>query len=183
VDRLVRGGSSPLGRIQKAPFFVYGQAVPTFSDVSRAAEGPGWRRSRAVGVSADKPFAVSNRRGHLFASLGHGRETDDGCLKCPWHAGLYDVGTGAMVCGPQGAVKPLAGARSQKTFPVERRDGASWLVGSATASPRRRRAQPRDRGSPRRASRFGARACAAQRRKRSRPRRAGSGLRGGSGAC
>jgi 3-phenylpropionate/trans-cinnamate dioxygenase ferredoxin component len=90
----------------------------------------------AVGISADKPFAVSNRCRHLFASLGKGRVTEDGCLECPWHAALYDVGTGEMVRGPQGAFKPLAGAvkattgaRSLKTFPVEMRDGAIWLVG------------------------------------------------------
>jgi nitrite reductase/ring-hydroxylating ferredoxin subunit len=90
----------------------------------------------AVGVSAGKPFAVSNRCHHLFASLGKGHVTDDGCLQCPWHAALYDVGTGKMVRGPQGAFKPLAGAikatagaRSLKTFPVELRDGAIWLVG------------------------------------------------------
>jgi 3-phenylpropionate/trans-cinnamate dioxygenase ferredoxin component len=90
----------------------------------------------AVGISAGKPFAVSNRCRHLFASLGKGHVTDDGCLQCPWHAALYDVGTGAMVRGPQGAFKPLAGAvkatmgaRSLKTFPVEVRDGAIWLVG------------------------------------------------------
>ena len=90
----------------------------------------------AVGVSAGKPFAVSNRCRHLFASLGKGWVTDDGCLQCPWHEALYDVGTGAMVRGPQGAFKPLAGAvkattgaRSLKIFPVEVRDGAIWLVG------------------------------------------------------
>ena len=90
----------------------------------------------AVGISAGKPFAVSNRCRHLFAPLGKGRVTDDGCPQCPWHAALYDVGTGAMVRGPQGAFKPLAGAvkattgaRSLKTFPVEVRDGAIWLVG------------------------------------------------------
>ena len=90
----------------------------------------------AVGISADKPFAVSNRCRHLFASLGKGRVTDDGCLQCPWHAALYDVGTGAMVRGPQCAFKPLAGAvkattgaRALKTFPVELRDDAIWLVG------------------------------------------------------
>jgi len=90
----------------------------------------------AVGMSAGKPFAVSNRCRHLFASLGKGRVTDDGCLQCPWHAALYDVGTGAMVRGPQGAFRPLAGAvkattgaRALKTFPVELRDGAIWLVG------------------------------------------------------
>ena len=62
--------------------------------------------------------------------------TDDGCLQCPWHAARYDVATGEMVRGPQGAFKPLAGAvkattgaRLLKTFPVEVRDGASWLVG------------------------------------------------------
>jgi 3-phenylpropionate/trans-cinnamate dioxygenase ferredoxin component len=90
----------------------------------------------AVGISAGKPFAVSNRCRHLFASLGNGRVTDDGCLQCPWHAALYDVGTGAMVRGPRGAFKPLAGAvkattgaRSLRTFPVEVHDGAIWLVG------------------------------------------------------
>jgi 3-phenylpropionate/trans-cinnamate dioxygenase ferredoxin subunit len=90
----------------------------------------------AVGMSGSKPFAVSNRCRHLFASLGNGRITDDGCLQCPWHAALYDVSTGAMLRGPQGAFKPLAGvvktttgARPLKTFPVELRDGAIWLVG------------------------------------------------------
>jgi nitrite reductase/ring-hydroxylating ferredoxin subunit len=90
----------------------------------------------AVGISAGKPFAVSNRCRHLFASLGKGRVTDDGCLQCPWHGARYDVNTGAMVRGPQGAFKPLAGAvkattgaRPLKTFPVEVRDGAIWLVG------------------------------------------------------
>ncbi|HEY5045015.1 MAG TPA: Rieske 2Fe-2S domain-containing protein [Solirubrobacteraceae bacterium] len=90
----------------------------------------------AVGISAGKPFAVSNRCRHLFASLGNGHVSEDGCLQCPWHAALYDVGTGKMVRGPQGAFKPLAGAvkatagaRSLKTFTVELRDGAIWLVG------------------------------------------------------
>ncbi|MDQ6810983.1 MAG: Rieske (2Fe-2S) protein [Actinomycetota bacterium] len=88
----------------------------------------------AVGISGGKPFALSNRCRHLFASLGKGRVTDDGCLECPWHAALYDVGTGKMVRGPQGAFKPLAGAvkatagaRSLTRFPVEIRDGAIWL--------------------------------------------------------
>jgi 3-phenylpropionate/trans-cinnamate dioxygenase ferredoxin subunit len=90
----------------------------------------------AVGISAGKPFALSNRCRHLFASLGEGQVTDDGCLQCPWHAARYDVGTGKMVRGPQGAFKPLAGvvkattgAIPLKTFPVEVRDGAIWLVG------------------------------------------------------
>jgi len=90
----------------------------------------------AVGISAGNAFAVSNRCRHLFASLGKGRVTDDGCLECPWHGARYDVGTGKMVRGPQGAFKPLAGAVKATTgamplkmFPVEVRDGAIWLVG------------------------------------------------------
>jgi nitrite reductase/ring-hydroxylating ferredoxin subunit len=90
----------------------------------------------AVGVSRGRPFAVSNRCRHLLASLGKGRVADDGCLECPWHAARYDVATGKMVRGPQGAFKPLAGtvkattgARPLKTFPVELRDGAIWLTG------------------------------------------------------
>ena len=90
----------------------------------------------AVGISAGKPFALSNRCRHLFASLGEGQVTSEGCLQCPWHAARYDVGTGKMVRGPQGAFKPLAGvvkattgAIPLKTFPVELRDGAIWLVG------------------------------------------------------
>jgi nitrite reductase/ring-hydroxylating ferredoxin subunit len=89
----------------------------------------------AVGMSDGKPFALSNRCRHLFAQLGRGSVTDDGCLQCPWHAALYDVGTGKMVRGPQGAFKPLAGAvkatagaRALKTYPVELRDGAIWLL-------------------------------------------------------
>lgn len=90
----------------------------------------------AVGISAGKPFAVSNRCRHLFASLGQGHVTEDGCLQCPWHGARYDVASGKMVRGPQGAFKPLAGvvkattgAIPLKTFPVELRDDAIWLVG------------------------------------------------------
>ena len=90
----------------------------------------------AVGISAGKPFAVSNRCRHLFASLGEGHVTEDGCLECPWHASRYDVASGKMVRGPQGAFKPLAGfvkattgSIPLKTVPVELRDGAIWLVG------------------------------------------------------
>jgi 3-phenylpropionate/trans-cinnamate dioxygenase ferredoxin component len=92
--------------------------------------------SLAVGISRGKPFAVSNRCRHLFASLGSGRVDEDGCLRCPWHGALYDVDSGKMLRGPQGAFKPLAGAvkatsgaRPLKTFPVELRDGAIWLLG------------------------------------------------------
>ena len=90
----------------------------------------------AVGIAAGEPFAVSNRCRHLFASLGEGQVTEEGCLECPWHASRYDVRSGKMVRGPQGAYKPLAGvvkattgAIPLKTFPVELRDDAIWLVG------------------------------------------------------
>jgi 3-phenylpropionate/trans-cinnamate dioxygenase ferredoxin subunit len=90
----------------------------------------------AVGMSAGKPFAVSNRCRHLFASLGNGRVNEEGCLECPWHRALYDVASGKMVRGPQGAFKPLAGAvrattgaRRLGTYPVTLRDGAIWLTG------------------------------------------------------
>jgi len=89
----------------------------------------------AVGISEQKPFAVSNKCRHLFASLGEGEVTDDGCLECPWHGARYDVASGKMVRGPQGAFKPLAGvvkattgAKALKTYPVELRDGAIWLT-------------------------------------------------------
>lgn len=90
----------------------------------------------AVGMSDGQPFAVSNRCRHLFASLGKGRVDGDGCLECPWHAALYDVRTGEMTRGPQGAFKPIAGAvkgtmgaRKLKTYATEVRDGDIWLVG------------------------------------------------------
>lgn len=89
----------------------------------------------AVGISEGKPFAVSNKCRHLFASLGKGRVDGDGCLECPAHKALYDVGSGKMVRGPQGAFKPIAGAikstagaRKLKTFDVELRDDAIWLA-------------------------------------------------------
>ncbi len=88
----------------------------------------------AVGLSDGEPFAVSNRCRHLFASLGGGRVDQDGCLECPWHRALYDVKTGLMVRGPQGAFKPLegvirntAGHRPLKRYAVRVRDGGIWL--------------------------------------------------------
>jgi Ferredoxin subunits of nitrite reductase and ring-hydroxylating dioxygenases len=89
----------------------------------------------AVGISNGEPFAVSNRCRHLYAALGKGKVTEDGCLRCPSHAALYDVTTGEMRRGPQGVFKPLAGtvkatlgARPLKVYPVELRDGAIWLT-------------------------------------------------------
>jgi nitrite reductase/ring-hydroxylating ferredoxin subunit len=90
----------------------------------------------AVGLSDGEPFAVSNRCRHLLGSLGKGRVVDDGCLECPLHGARYNVRTGAMVRGPQGVFKPLAGAvkattgaLALKTYPVQMRDDAIWLVG------------------------------------------------------
>jgi 3-phenylpropionate/trans-cinnamate dioxygenase ferredoxin subunit len=89
----------------------------------------------AVGLSGGEPFAVSNRCRHLFASLGKGHVTEGGCLECPWHGARYDVHSGKMTRGPQGAFRPVAGfvknttgARALATYPVELRDGAIWLT-------------------------------------------------------
>lgn len=88
----------------------------------------------AVGLSKGEPFATSNRCRHLFASLGEGRVTDEGCLECPWHHARYDVHTGRMTRGPGGAFRPIAGAIKQTAgriplavHPVTLRDGAIWL--------------------------------------------------------
>ena len=90
----------------------------------------------AVGLADGEPFAVSNRCRHLLASLGGGRVAEDGCLECPWHRARYDVRSGRMTRGPQGAFRPLAGlvksttgARPLATYPVELREGAIWLSG------------------------------------------------------
>src|ERR1700686_5198275 len=103
----------------------------------------------AVGLSGGEPFAVSNRCRHLFAALGNGHVADDGCLECPWHDAGYDVRSGKMTRGPQGAFRPVAGvvkhttgARALATYRVELRDGAIWLTAliggprSVAASPR-----------------------------------------------
>lgn len=89
----------------------------------------------AVGISQGEPFAVSNSCRHLFAPLGKGCVTEHGGLECPKHKALYDVKTGRMLRGPQGAFKPIAGpvkatlgSRKLKTYDVELRDGAIWLV-------------------------------------------------------
>lgn len=89
----------------------------------------------AVGVSNGVPFATSNRCRHLFAKLGEGRVAEDGCLECPWHQARYDVRTGAMTRGPQGAFKPIAGVikntaglKKLKLYPVVERDGVLYLA-------------------------------------------------------
>jgi nitrite reductase/ring-hydroxylating ferredoxin subunit len=92
----------------------------------------------AVGVSEGKPFAVSDRCRHLFASLGKGRIAEDGCLECPLHRARYDVRTGQMMRGPQGIA--FAAARGVvraavntgaplRRYPVVERDGVLFLAG------------------------------------------------------
>jgi nitrite reductase/ring-hydroxylating ferredoxin subunit len=89
----------------------------------------------AVGISGGEPFAVSNRCRHLFAQLGQGHVVEDGSLECPWHHARYDVHSGKMTRGPQGAFRPLAGVVKGTTgqlplttYPVVLRDGAIWLA-------------------------------------------------------
>jgi nitrite reductase/ring-hydroxylating ferredoxin subunit len=91
--------------------------------------------SLAVGLSDGVPFATSNRCRHLGASLGTGSVAEDGSLECPWHHARYDVHSGRMIRGPQGAFKPLAGVVRQTTgrlpldtHAVELRDGVIWLA-------------------------------------------------------
>ncbi len=54
-------------------------------------------------------FAVSRRCRHLGADLAGGSIARDGCLVCPRHGATYDVTTGRMVRGPQGAFAKVPG--------------------------------------------------------------------------
>lgn len=90
----------------------------------------------AVGVADGTPFAVSPVCRHLRGDLAKGCIADDGHLECPLHAAHFDVTTGEMRRGPQGAFKPIAGVvkgtlgrMKLKTFPVVERDGVLFLEG------------------------------------------------------
>lgn len=63
----------------------------------------------AVGNSGGELFAVSRRCRHLGADLAGGSIDDQGHLVCPWHQSAYDVRTGRMVRGPQGAFAKVPG--------------------------------------------------------------------------
>lgn len=63
----------------------------------------------AVGNAGGKLFAVSRRCRHLRADLAEGSLDDAGCLVCPWHGAKYDVSTGRMTLGPQGAFAKVPG--------------------------------------------------------------------------
>ena len=66
----------------------------------------------AVGFTGDHYFAVSRRCRHLRADLAEGSIDAEGCLVCPWHQSAYDVTTGRMVRGPQGAYAKIPGLGS-----------------------------------------------------------------------
>ena len=63
----------------------------------------------AVGNAGGRYFAVTRRCRHLGADLAGGRIDDEGCLVCPWHQSAYDVDSGRMVRGPQGAFAKVPG--------------------------------------------------------------------------
>lgn len=63
----------------------------------------------AVGNAAGELFAVSRRCRHLGADLANGTIDEQGRLVCPWHRSAYDVRTGRMVVGPQGAFAKVPG--------------------------------------------------------------------------
>lgn len=62
-----------------------------------------------VGNRAGEYFALSRRCRHLGADLANGSLDENGCLVCPWHRSAYDVSTGRMVRGPQGAFAKVPG--------------------------------------------------------------------------
>ena len=62
----------------------------------------------AVGDNGEY-FAVGRRCRHLRADLAEGSIDADGCLVCPWHRSKYDVRTGRMTRGPQGAFAKIPG--------------------------------------------------------------------------
>ena len=63
----------------------------------------------AVGNAGGQLFAVTRRCRHLGADLAGGSIDGDGCLVCPWHGARYDVSSGRMTLGPQGAFAKVPG--------------------------------------------------------------------------
>lgn len=79
----------------------------------------------AVGDAKGERFAVTRRCRHLRADLADGSIDADGCLVCPWHGASYDVTTGRMIRGPQGAFAKVPGLGAgfrllTKVFPLGR---------------------------------------------------------------
>jgi nitrite reductase/ring-hydroxylating ferredoxin subunit len=91
----------------------------------------------AVGNANGELFAVSRHCRHLRADLAGGSIDGDGRLVCPWHQSAYDVSTGRMVRGPQGAFAKVPGLGAvnkllAKVFPLRRgqvqeRDGCLYV--------------------------------------------------------
>src|SRR4051794_24482902 len=63
----------------------------------------------AVGDAGGEMFALGRRCRHLGADLAGGSIDAQGHLVCPWHQSAYDVHTGRMVRGPQGAFAKVPG--------------------------------------------------------------------------
>ena len=63
----------------------------------------------AVGNAGGELFAVTRRCRHLGADLADGTIDRNACLVCPWHGARYDVTTGRMTRGPQGAFAKVPG--------------------------------------------------------------------------
>jgi nitrite reductase/ring-hydroxylating ferredoxin subunit len=63
----------------------------------------------AVGNISGELFAVSRRCRHLGADLANGTLDEEKRLVCPWHQAAYDVRTGRMLRGPQGAFARVPG--------------------------------------------------------------------------
>lgn len=62
-----------------------------------------------VGNADGTLFALGRHCRHLRADLAGGSIDEDGHLVCPWHRSAYDVTTGRMVRGPQGAFAKVPG--------------------------------------------------------------------------
>jgi nitrite reductase/ring-hydroxylating ferredoxin subunit len=78
----------------------------------------------AVGNNGDY-FALGRRCRHLRADLAEGTINEAGCLVCPWHHAEYDVGSGVMLRGPQGAFAKVPGLEASikaftKVMPLKR---------------------------------------------------------------
>lgn len=94
--------------------------------VAASAEVP---RGEVVGAQAgETPIALYNVDGeilathnictHAYACLSDGY-LEDGKIECPLHQALFDIRTGAVVCGP--APQPLA------VYPVRVEDGQVFV--------------------------------------------------------
>jgi nitrite reductase/ring-hydroxylating ferredoxin subunit len=93
----------------------------------------------AVGNVGGRYFAVMRRCRHLGADLAGGSIDENGCLVCPWHHSVYDVGTGQMVRGPQGIFAKVPGLDFGYRMltrvlplgraPVTERDGELYIAG------------------------------------------------------